>query len=42
MSLGTFFVTTGYYLRTTQVGRTPVLGDAMGASWYHLIVDFNM
>ena len=42
VSLGTFFVTTGYYLRTTQFGRTLALGDAMGASWYRLIVGFNM
>ena len=42
VNLGTFFVTTGYYLRTTQFGRPLALGDAMGASWYRLIVGFNM
>jgi hypothetical protein len=42
VNLGTFFLTTGYYLRTTQFGRPLALGDAMGASWYRLIVGFNM
>jgi len=41
-NLGTFFVTTGYYLRATSFGRTMGLGDAMGASWFRLIVGFNM
>ncbi|HEX7603591.1 MAG TPA: hypothetical protein VF316_18360, partial [Polyangiaceae bacterium] len=41
-SLGTFFVTTGYYLRATSFGRTTGLGDALGASWFRLIVGFNM
>lgn len=41
-SLGTFFLTAGYYLRTTQFGRPLSVGDAMGASWFRLIVGFNM
>lgn len=39
---GRFFLTTGLYFRTTEVGRTPQIGDNFGAMWYRLIIGFQI
>ncbi len=39
---GRFFLTTGLYFRTTEAGRTPQIGDNMGAMWYRLILGFQI
>ncbi|CAN5402726.1 hypothetical protein BH09MYX1_BH09MYX1_13130 [soil metagenome] len=39
---GRFFLTTGFYMRLTDFGRTTQIGDGMGAMWYRLIIGFQI
>jgi hypothetical protein len=39
---GRFFLTTGLYLRVTDMGRSTQLADGFGSMWYRLIVGFQI
>lgn len=39
---GRFFLTTGLYLRVTDMGRSTQLGDGFGSMWYRLIIGFQI